>query len=125
VHGGADETPAVSADVEARPALGELFARLVDELRAMVDAEIALYRAEAIKRGLTAGVAAGLMIGALTLAQGALIATLVGLILWLAPVIGTGFSIVAVVSAALVIAALLAWLGFRQIGRMVDPDADR
>lgn len=104
-----------------RPSIGELLERLSRDLQLLVRAELTLYRAEAGRRALSAGWAAGLLIAALTLAQGMLIALLVGLILLFTPMIGTGWSIVAVTSGALILAGLLAWLGVRNINRMIDP----
>lgn len=107
---------------EARPAIGELFTRLVDAGRGLLKAEVALYRVEAGRRSLSAGWAAGLLIGALTLVQGALIALLVGLIMVLAPIIGTGWAVTLVTVAAIALACLLGWLGVRQISHAIDPD---
>ena len=107
---------------EARPTIGELFTQLVDGGRGLFQAEVALYRIEAGRRSLSAGRAAGLLIGALTLAQGALIAFLVGLIMVLAPALGTGWAVIIVTVGAVVLAGLLAWLGVRQISRVIDPD---
>ena len=106
----------------SRPTIGELFTQLVDGGRGLLKAEIALYRIEAGRRSLSAGWAAGLLIGALTLVQGALIALLVGLMMVLAPVLGTGWAVAIVTVGAVALAALLGWLGVRQIARVIDPD---
>ena len=107
---------------EERPTIGELFTQLVDGGRGLFQAEVALYRIEAGRRSLSAGWAAGLLVGALTLAQGALIALLVGLIMVLAPALGTGWAVASVTVGAVALAGLLGWLGMRQISRAIDPD---
>lgn len=112
--------PDVTGD--ARPTIGELFTQLVDGARGLFQAEVALYRIEAGRRSLSAGWAAGLLIGALTLAQGALIALLVGLIMILAPAVGIVWAVVIVTVGAVALAGLLGWLGVRQISRVIDPD---
>jgi hypothetical protein len=116
------DTIAIEAAPDERASIGELLSRLVEELRAWFEAEFAVYRAEATRRSLSAGVAAGLLIGALALAQGALVALLVGLIILIAPDTGTGYAIVIVVGITLLLVALLAWLGVRQIAKIIDPD---
>jgi len=118
---GSGSGPDIGADT-ARPTIAALFQQLVDDGRALVRAELRLYRAEAGRRALSGGLAAGLIIGALTLAQGALIALLIGIMLALAPHIGPLRAVAAVSGGALVICALLVWLGLRQINRMIDPD---
>lgn len=107
---------------DARLAIGDLLSRLVMELRDWFEAEFALYRAQATRRGLSAAVAGVLILAAITLAQSALVALLIGLIMLLAPQMGTGYAILSVVGATLVIGALLAWLGIRKILNVVDPD---
>jgi hypothetical protein len=117
-----DEVRETVATVGERPTIAELFERLAHDLQALFRAEFALYRAEAARRALSAGWAVGLIIAAVTLAQGALIALLVGLILLLAPVVGTGWAIVAVTTGALGLAGVLTWFGWRNANRMIDPD---
>ena len=107
---------------DARLSLGDLFSRLVLELRDWIEAEFALYRAEATRRALSAAVAGLLILAAITLAQSALVALLIGLIMLLAPQMGTGYAIVTVVGVTVVLGALLAWLGLRRLQNIIDPD---
>ncbi len=102
--------------------LGDLVSLLVEDLRHWFDAEFALYRIEATRRSVSFGMAAGMIVAALVLAQAAIIALLVGLIFILAPAVGTGFATLIVVGMSMVIVALLAWLGKRRIEKMIDPD---
>ena len=107
---------------DSRLAIGDLVTRLVLEVRDWLEAEVALYRAQATRRALSAAVAGVLIIAAITLAQSALVALLIGLIMLLAPQIGTGYAIMGVVGGTVVIGAVLAWLGVRRILNVVDPD---
>ena len=108
---------------EARTAgLGELLPRLVDDLQALVRAEIGLYRAELGRRALSAGWALALFGGALVLAQAAVVALLVGLVGWLGPAIGHGWAIAMVVVASMALAALMVRLGIDRIAAMFETD---
>ncbi len=108
--------------VEAQLSLGDLMARLVEDIRTWFDAEFALYRIEATRRSVSFAMAAGMIVGALVLAQAAIIALLVGLIMLLAPLVGTGVAVLIVVGTTMMIVALLAWFGKRRIERIIDPD---
>ena len=102
--------------------LSDLFRRLVDQCRAWLRAEIALYRAEATIRGLAAGWALGYLVGALMLASAALITLLVGLVMWIGTALNLGWAILIVVGITLLIAALLGWLGVKKITAALEPD---
>ena len=104
-----------------RPSLAELAQQLVDDTTAFVRAEVALYRAQAGRKALSAGIAVGLLGGALVLAQGAVFALLVGLIIVLAPSLGTGWAIVVVVMSAILIAAILAKVGIDRFIALLEP----
>ena len=127
-----DEPVALDEAVEAvepveearhpRVRIGDLITQLVDDVRNLLRAEFKLYRAEAGRAALSAGWAAGMLVGAIVLGQGALVALLVGLVLLLAPLLGIGWAILAVVGGSLAVAALLGWLGVRKINSMIDPE---
>lgn len=108
--------------IEPQLSLGELMSRLVEDIRIWFDAEFALYRIEATRRSVSFAMAAGMIVGALVLAQAAIIALLVGLIMLLAPAVGTGFAVLIVVGTSLAVVAVLAWLGKRRIEKIIDPD---
>lgn len=107
---------------DTRLAIGDLLSRLVLEVRDWFEAEVALYRAQATRRALSAVVAGVLILIAVTLAQSALVTLLIGLVMLLTPQMGIGSAIMIVVGITLVIGALLAWLGVRRILTVVDPD---
>jgi len=117
-----DTSALESPPAEAQLSLGDLMSRLVEDMRTWFDAEFALYRIEATRRSVSFAMAAGMIVGALVLAQAAIIALLVGLIMLLSPIVGMGFAVLIVVGASLVIVALLAWLGKRRIEKIIDPD---
>lgn len=101
--------------VDADPSVGTLVGRTIEDARALVTAEIALYKARlgerltAYKGAITFFAIAGV------LALCALIALLVGLILSLATLIGPGLATAAVVLTVLVVAGILAMIGKRRL----------
>jgi Putative Actinobacterial Holin-X, holin superfamily III len=115
------DADSVEAPVPARPALGVLFARLGEQLRTLIRAELGLYRAEAEWRAVSLGWAAAFVFGALALVQAITVALLVGLILALAPVWGIGWAVAVVTFGGLAVAGLLAWLGYRKIAAVLEP----
>jgi hypothetical protein len=105
----------------ARPPLRLLFRQLGDDATAFAKAQAAFYKAVATDKAIGAAWVAGLVIAALTLLQGALVATLVGLILALSPVIGIGWSIAAVAFGAIMFSAFLAVLAARKARTLGSP----
>ena len=98
--------------------LGTLITRVVDDAKAFVAAEIALYRAKAMSWVGTIKVVAILGVTALVLVNAAVIALLVGLILTLQTVVGAGWATLIVVAVTLAIAGLLGRLAAGRIGKM-------
>lgn len=111
---------ATGADKDLRPTIGELFTRLTDDATSYVRAEVALYRAQAGQKALSAGLIAGLFGGALLLAQGAVIALLVGLIMALAATVGIWWAISVVVGATFVVAGVLIKLGLNRVTALLE-----
>lgn len=105
-----------------RVPLSGLFKRLPDEMRDVARAEFALYRAEAIRRAFAGGWAIGLGVVALALASGALIAGLVGAIVWLGQAWGLGWAILTVVGVTLAVSALLAMVAVSKAKRTFEPE---
>lgn len=105
-----------------RPPITTLLTRLADQVRALIRAEISLYRAEAAWRAASLGWAAGFAFGALALMQALTVALLVGLILALAPVWGIGWAVACVTLGGLAITALLGWLAYRKIAAAFEPE---
>jgi hypothetical protein len=113
------EEPANGA---GRPTISELFTQLAEDAGGLARAEFALYRAEAAKRAMAVGVAAGLLLGAIVLVQAAVVALLVGLIMLIGQSTGTGWALLIVVGGALLVAALMGWLGVQRIRSMAEPE---
>lgn len=95
--------------------LSDIVGRVVDDAKAVAQAELVVARERAKVEARRFGIAAGLFAGAAVLAFAAIVALLVGLILSLLPHAGPGGSTVIVVLAALAVAALLGWLGYAKV----------
>lgn len=102
-------------DASSRPPIATLFTQLVDDTKQFARAEVALYRTKAGKAASSAGVAAGLFGAAIVLLLGAIVALFVGLILILSEMMEAWAATAIVVGASLVLAALLAWLGYAKV----------
>jgi hypothetical protein len=97
--------------------IGELIGQLVEDGKAFARAEADLYRARA-RAAATPLVRAGLLVAlALALVFGTVPALLVGLVLVLQPLTGTGTALAIVIAGALLVAAGLGYLAYRQIRR--------
>lgn len=94
-----------------RPSLKELAEQLIADGKELADAELAHVRAQASVRSAIAVPALVMLLAGTALGAGTLVALLVGLVIWLAPLIGTGLAILAVSVGALVIAAILVKIG--------------
>lgn len=103
--------------------IGSLFSRVSQDVRTFVAAQIAVYRIDATRRGISAGIGVGLFLAALCLFQAALVALLVGLVMLLSLPLGIGWAIVVVVGATLILTAVFAALGLGQLKRAINPDA--
>lgn len=100
------------------PSLAELFARLIDDAEHFVRAEIRLYRAHFLARLTDAKLILILVGGALLLAQAALIALLIGLIMTLAHPLGPLGATAIVVLLALAMAGVMARVAIVKIKAM-------
>jgi hypothetical protein len=101
-----------------RQSLPDLFVELVDDGRDWLNAEIAVYRAEARRRLIIAGIGLGLMTLAAALVAGTLVALLVGVVFALAPVVGPGWATTIVIAVALIIAGIAAQAGRLQLRKL-------
>jgi len=113
----------VSEPEAAEESIGELIGRLVEDGKGVARAEIDYYRTlVATKLG---EARAGLILGiaALVIALCSVTALLVGLILSLTPLIGSGLATLIVIVAALTLAALLGWLAYRHIARLFGSES--
>ena len=100
------------------PSIGTLVGTLVEDGRAYALAEVATYRAKAMAWLGEAKFVAIFGVSALVLANCAIIALFVGLLLTLAPRVGPGWATVIVVGGTLAIAGLLGWFALRHVRKM-------
>ena len=106
-----------SEEVEHQ-SLPDLFAELLDDSRDWLSAEVAVYRAEARRRLIIAGIGLGLLTLAATLVAGTLVALLVGVMFALAPVVGAGWATAIVIGVALIVATISAQAGRLQLRKL-------
>ena len=114
----------IGGQEEREEPIGDIFARLMQDGRDAARAELGVVRAIAAWRlsGLKIGVP--LLLAALFLAQAAITALLVGLVIALAPVIGALLATLLVIVAALGLIGLLAWMGIKRCRTLVAPLPD-
>ena len=100
------------------PGIGALIGQLTTDARAYAVAELAIYRAKASAWIGEAKFVAMFGVSALVLANAAIIALFVGLLLTLTPRVGPGWATVIVVGGTLALAGLLGWLALRHVRKM-------
>lgn len=110
--------PVEPAEEAERQSVPELLAELVEDGQAWLDAELAVFHAEARRRLIIAGIGIGLMTLSATLLAGTLIALLVGAMFALGPVVGPGRAVVIIILVALTLAAAAAQAGRVQLRRL-------
>jgi Putative Actinobacterial Holin-X, holin superfamily III len=98
------------SDSEIPPSFGVLFRQLIDDLLAYFDAEREVYSVQARLSRRAAGWIGLYALGAVVVAQGGMIALVVGILLALVPVIGAGWATLAIVLICTLFAALFIWL---------------
>ena len=112
------------AEPEERPTIAALFGQLVDDGRTFATAEVAYLKAQAGERASYAlpGLA---MIGvAVALSFGAIIAGLIGLMLWIATVTALGWAVLIVTVIAALLCFILIRLGTARLrGSLKSRDA--
>jgi Putative Actinobacterial Holin-X, holin superfamily III len=84
--------PVSSPDPEIPPPISDLLRQLVGDIIAWFDAEREVYGVQARITRRAAGWIAGLAFGAVVIAQGAMIALVVGMLMTLSPIIGSGWA---------------------------------
>ncbi|MFZ4895787.1 phage holin family protein [Plantibacter sp. Mn2098] len=97
------------------PPVSELLADLRDDLIRLVQAEIALFKAEMTKKATSLGIGAGLLVSALVLVFFAFGTLIAAAVLGLATVLPAWLSALIVGGALLIIAAVLALVGLRKL----------
>jgi len=101
-----------------------LIGRLVDDLRNLARAEIHLVKARGFDLVRRSRTAIALLICALLLVHGAVVALMIGLVLQLLPIVGAAFAGLIVMAAALVLAGILAYAALRAFsGKATKADA--
>jgi Putative Actinobacterial Holin-X, holin superfamily III len=108
----------VAIDDPSRIPLKTLVLQLRDDSFAFVRAQTDVLKAEGKVRGRSLAIWTGVALAALTLALGALVALLFGLMLVLQPHLGMGWSVAVVTLVTLLLAALLGWMAARNIAKV-------
>jgi hypothetical protein len=99
--------------------LGDLFGRLVDDAKGFGHAEIDYYRTLVRERLRAAKASLWMGAVAMALALAASVALVVGLVFTLAPYVGPGWATLIVVGVSLGLAAMMGWLAWQQIKRVM------
>lgn len=112
----------IEVRVSERESVSHLLSRLVDDVRNLVQAEVALQKAKLSERlaGYKSAVVFFAAAGVLALA--ALIALLVGLIMTLATLVGPGWATLIVVLSVFVIAGVLGLIGKSRLSAIGQPE---
>jgi hypothetical protein len=95
--------------------LPALIGQLFEDALSLAKAEVRLAKArvyDLLRRSRTALI---LLVAALLLVQGSMVALMLGLVLTLAPLVGPAFAGLILLAAGLVLAGLLGWLALRHI----------
>jgi Putative Actinobacterial Holin-X, holin superfamily III len=121
----ADDVPSLAITEEEKPGIPQLLGQLASDTGDFARAEIAFLRAAAGERASYA--LPGIIMVALgtALASGAVVALLVGLVLWLDPIIGIGLAILASIGGSLVVAIILFQLGTMRLKNALKPRSER
>ena len=102
--------PVSQTDSDVPPPMSELVRQLIDETRAYIEAEREIYGIQARITRRATGWVALYALGAVVIAQGAMIALVVGILLVLLPMIGAGWATLVIVSICTGATALMIWL---------------
>jgi Putative Actinobacterial Holin-X, holin superfamily III len=102
--------PVSHPDNEIPPSYGDLFRQLIDDVAAYLHAERQVYGVQSRLARRAAGWVALYALGAIVIAQGAMIALVVGMLLTLVPVMGPAWATALILFACIVTAALFIWL---------------
>ena len=108
-----------------RPSFGDLLGQLVADGEAFVRAEVELYRAQLGRKAVAARSIVILLLVAMTLAMGAVVASIVGLIFALGPVIGRWWALVVVICGTLALAGALGAWAWSKVGKLLARDEGR
>ncbi len=98
--------PVSPTDPEIPPPIGDLLRRLVSDVIAWFEAEREVYGVQARVTRRAAGWIAALALGAVVVAQGAMIALVVGILMTLGPIIGSGWATLVILAGCSLLAAI-------------------
>ncbi len=102
--------PVSKPDNEIPPPFGDLIRQLIEDISAYFDAERQVYGVQARLTRRAAGWVALYALGAIVIAQGAMIALVVGILLTLVPIMGPAWATALILLVCSVIATLFIWL---------------
>ena len=102
--------PVSQPDNAIPPPFGDLIRQLIADVVAYFDAEREVYGVQARLTRRAAGWVALYALAAVVIAQGAMIALVVGVLLALSPVIGAGRATILILFACSIMTALFIWL---------------
>lgn len=120
-----ESAPQPSDPPQEQPDLVALVRQLRDDAKTFAEAEAQYIKAAARERVFHAAPGLGMIAAAGSLAAGALVALLFGLMQVIAPRIGQGAAVTVVVLMAVAISALLGWMGTRRIRGAFKRPEDR
>jgi Putative Actinobacterial Holin-X, holin superfamily III len=106
-----DETAPTAITAEEKLGIPQLLGQLANDTSDFARAEIAFLRATAGERASYAMPGIVMVAVGTALASGAVVALLVGLVIWFAPMIGPGWAILASIGGSLIVATILFRLG--------------
>jgi Putative Actinobacterial Holin-X, holin superfamily III len=106
-----DETAPTAITAEEKLGIPQLLGQLANDTSDFARAEIAFLRATAGERASYAMPGIIMVAVGTALASGAVVALLVGLVIWFAPMIGPGWAILASIGGSLIVATILFRLG--------------
>ncbi len=98
--------PVSQVDRESPPSFGDLFRQLISDVLAYLDAERKVYGVQARLSGKAASAIGGYALAAVVLAQGAMVALVVGLLLVLSPLIGAAWATAGIVVGCTILAII-------------------
>jgi hypothetical protein len=102
--------------------LSALFARLVDEGEAFIRAEVLLYRAQATRKVFSAGLIVGMAGAAIMLSQALIVVVLIGIVMTIAPSVGTGWAVAIVAAVTLVLITVCVLIARARVSALIKPE---
>jgi hypothetical protein len=120
--GEATENTAPVVTDAPRLSLSALFSRLIAEGEAYIRAEVNLYRAQATRKAFSAGLIVALVGGAIMLSQALIVVVLIGIIMTIAPSVGTGWAVVIVSAGTLILIAICVLMGRARVSALLKPE---